>query len=63
MNDWWDLRCTLPPRGYKPGPCNALLMRVSSTGGLELKCHNCREVTVVHRSEIEQYQVDLVLTT
>lgn len=53
--NFWDVRCTLPPRGYKPGPCNGLLFRISSTGGIEVKCNYCREVQVIHRTELDNY--------
>ena len=53
----WDLRCTLPAHGYATGQCHGLLLRFTSTGGLEVKCQRCRRIQMVHRPVLEQYRV------
>ncbi len=53
----YDLRCTRPAHGYQTGLCHGLLFKVTSTGGLEVKCHRCRQIQMVHRSVLEQYRV------
>ncbi len=56
MNNLYDLRCNLPASGYKPGSCHGLLFRISSTGGLETKCHRCHKIQLVDRTTLDKYQ-------
>ena len=50
-------RCALPAHGYKTGQCDGILFKVTSTGGLEMKCHKCRQIQMIQRSVLEQYLV------
>lgn len=50
-----DVRCTQPAHGFKAGNCDGLLFRVSSTGGLEVKCHRCHDIHMVHRWQIDRH--------
>ncbi len=51
-------KCTLQRfNGYAMEQCNGVLLKFTSTGGLEVKCHKCRQIQMVHRSVLEQYRV------
>ena len=54
----WRVLCNYPAHGYKEGRCDGVLLKMSSTGGIEVKCHKCNQMTMIHRTEIEQYRYE-----